>query len=190
MSFSSQYCSRVYIQLAVEMRVAKRTVHAETHDHTCIRIPRQRSTKTREWFTDNYVLQRLSCAMADSGEWKCFHDITHESQRTLAEMNETLGSLRQWQKQRKDSSSSAPTSLEEAPTTPIGEQLLAGANPSTPLDCPSAPMTTFTRDRRISGGDNADACGQENLQSVLDKDAVGGEQENPLLGLWQVKVHS
>lgn len=38
--------------------------------------------------------------MADSGEWKRFHDINHESQGALAEMNMALGSLRQWRNQR------------------------------------------------------------------------------------------
>lgn len=45
-------------------------------------------------------LQRLSTTLADSGEWERFHDISRESQDTLAEMNAALGSLRQWQKQR------------------------------------------------------------------------------------------
>lgn len=38
--------------------------------------------------------------MADAGGWESFHSINCESQSVLAEMNETLGSLRQWQKQR------------------------------------------------------------------------------------------
>lgn len=119
--------------------------------------------------------------MADSGEWKCFHDITHESQRALAEMNEALGSLRQWRKQRKvDSSSSAPT-------TAIGEQLLSSVqNLSAPLDCYSEPTTTLTRDRRNSSGANTDGCGQDN---VLDKDSLDAEQD-PLLVPWQVTMGS
>lgn len=128
--------------------------------------------------------------MADSGEWKCFHDITQESQLALAEMNETLGSLRQWQKQRKvDSSSAAPTNLEDAPTTAVGEQLLSGGKTSNPFRCSSEPMT-LTRDKNIySGGGDADACGQENIHSVPDEDALGGgEQEDPLLVLWQVNM--
>lgn len=38
--------------------------------------------------------------MADNGEWKRFHDINHESQGALAEMNMALGSLQQWRNQR------------------------------------------------------------------------------------------
>lgn len=131
--------------------------------------------------------------MADGGEWKCFHDITHASQCALAEMNETLGSLRQWQKHRKiNSSSSAPTRLEDAPTTTaVGEKLLQRENPRVLLDCCSSePMTTLTRDRQKSGGDDADACEQENLHSVRDEGILGGEQEDPLLVLWQVKAGS
>lgn len=128
--------------------------------------------------------------MADGGEWRCFHDITYESQQALAEMNETLGSLRQWRSQRKtDSSSSAPTRLQDAPTAAVGDQPLSGESPGSPLDCSSEPMTTLTRDR-TSGSDNADACGQENVHNVLDKGGLSGEREDPLLVLWEVQDDS
>lgn len=129
--------------------------------------------------------------MADSGEWKCFHNITHESQRALAEMNETLGSLRQWNKQRRVDLSPAPTRLEDAPTAVVtGEQLLSEENPSTHLDCSSELITTLTSDSGNLGVDSANACGRESFQSVLDKDTLGDGQEDPLLILWQVAVDS
>lgn len=59
--------------------------------------------------------------MADNGEWKCFHDINNESQRALAEINETLGTLRQWKRQRNvDLSSAAPADAEGATATASG----------------------------------------------------------------------
>lgn len=129
--------------------------------------------------------------MADSGEWKCFHDITQESQLALAEMNETLGALRQWQKQRKvDPSPSVPSSLEDAPRTVVAEKLLSENNPSHPLGCSSEPVTTLTMDKPVNSvGGNTDDCGPETLHSELHEGALGdGEQQDPLLVLWQVKT--
>lgn len=126
--------------------------------------------------------------MADGGEWKCFHDINHESQRALAEMNETLGSLRQWQKHRKAGSSLIPSvvSAEDASATTAGEELLSGTNPSVGFSSHSAGLPT--KDSKHLDGEKGKAC-EKDVHHNFDDDMVeGAEQEDPLLVLWKVKL--
>lgn len=53
-------------------------------------------------FQQHCASKRLSGVMADGGMWKYFHNITRESESTLAEMNASLGAIRQWRKQREE----------------------------------------------------------------------------------------
>ncbi len=124
--------------------------------------------------------------MADGGEWKCFHDINHESQRALAEMNETLGSLRQWQKQREAGPLLlAAGSVEEAPAT---EQLISGMTTTTSRESSSDSKGMVMGDCRRSGDKNWDAGGEDLHQSIEDEAVMGAEQEDPLLVLWKVQL--
>lgn len=124
--------------------------------------------------------------MADSGEWKCFHDINRESQRALAEMNETLGSLREWQKQRKgdslSSSLACTTDVEDTSMTSVaGQQLLSQATPSLNPKPPSQ-TTVMPMVDKADGSFCEDSNNNNNNHSVFDVD-----ERDPLLVLWQVR---
>lgn len=82
--------------------------------------------------------------MADSGEWERYHDINHESQGALAEMNVALGSLQQWREQR----SVEPT-----------QQQQSSASPQTP-------------NTETSGEDVSRACDADNLHPPAEEDPL------------------
>ena len=108
--------------------------------------------------------QRLSRDMADGGEWERFHDINHESQGALAEMNVALGSLQLWRNQR---------SVEQS-----GFQNLPTAVEALPVAQSSA--SAKTANTITSEEDVIRACETDNLLSPAE--------ENPLLALWQVCI--
>lgn len=127
--------------------------------------------------------------MADGGEWKCFHDINHESQHALAEMNETLGSLRQWQKQRKaDHLLLAPVSVEEAPATATVEQLISGMTATTSRESSSDSTRMVMGGCKRLDDENCIARGEDVHQRVDDEVFMDAEQEDPLLILWKVQL--
>ncbi|CAM9521675.1 unnamed protein product [Ectocarpus sp. 12 AP-2014] len=151
------------------------------------------SLSTEEDSSMNLLLQRLSSDGAGNGERECFDEISTECQRTLAEMNETLGSLRRWRKQRDiDPTTTDP---EGAPNNSTKLSLLPDINPN-PHWNRSSPETMKNWPRRDNNvnfaspslHDVADAdssCGEEaRKQQVSGEEVVGGARD-PLVALWQ-----
>lgn len=141
------------------------------------------------------LLQRLSSDVAYNGEWECLHKINIESQRTLAEMNETLGSLRQWREQR--DIDPRTTDPEGAPKSSAELSLLPELNPN-PHWNRSSPETMRNWPRRDTDGSlaasqsahdvaDADSCGEE-VRNQLSAEAVVGDAQDPLVSQWQVTL--
>ncbi|CAM9389095.1 unnamed protein product [Ectocarpus sp. 12 AP-2014] len=151
------------------------------------------SLSTEEDSSMNLLLQRLSSDGAGNGERECFDEISTESQRTLAEMNETLGSLRRWRKQR--DIDPRTTDPEGAPNNSTELSLLPDIDPN-PHWNRSSPETMTNWSRRDNNvnfaspsmHDVADAdssCGEEaRKQQVAGEEVVGGARD-PLVALWQ-----
>ncbi|CAM9450002.1 unnamed protein product [Ectocarpus sp. 4 AP-2014] len=150
------------------------------------------SLSTEEDSSINLLLQRLSSDGARDGERECFDEISTESQRTLAEMNETLGSLRRWRKQR--DIDPRTTNPEGAPNNSTEQSLLPDTNPS-PHWNRSSPETMTIWPRRDNNGnfaspslhDVADASsrGEEARKQQLSGEEVVGSAQDPLVALWQ-----
>lgn len=116
--------------------------------------------------------QKLSGAMAHNEGWQCFHNISRESESTLADINATLGSLRQWRKQRR--AAHTPRRDEDAPAV---RGALSAKTPSI------APSETSNATNSALDIDNS-FCGPV-IQSKKANDKVA-DKEDPLLVLWQV----
>ncbi|CAM9998952.1 unnamed protein product [Ectocarpus fasciculatus] len=152
---------------------------------------RHRCSLSTEEDSSKDLLQRLSSDVADNGKWGCLHKINIESQDTLAAMNETLGSLRQWREQR--GIDPRTTHPEGTPNNSAEMSLPPGLNPK-PLSNPSLPETMRNWPRRDSDGNLAppllhdvahdtDSCGESRKQ-FSGTEVVGGAQD-PLVALWQ-----
>ncbi|CAM9759515.1 unnamed protein product [Ectocarpus sp. 6 AP-2014] len=152
------------------------------------------SLLTKEDSSMNLLLQRLSSDGAGNGGRECFDEISTESQRTLAEMNETLGSLRRWRKQR-DIDPIRTTDPECAPNNSTELSLLPDINLNPHWHC-SSPETMTNWPRRDNNGnfaspslhDVADAdssCGEETRKQKLSGEEVVGGAQDPLVALWQ-----
>ncbi|CAM9488916.1 unnamed protein product [Ectocarpus sp. 13 AM-2016] len=151
------------------------------------------SLSTEKDSSMNLLLQRLSSDGAGNGERECFDEISTESQRTLAEMNETLASLRRWRRQR--DIDPRTTDPEGAPNNSTELSLLPDINPN-PHWNRSSPETMANWPRRDNNvnfaspslHDIADAdfsCGEEaRKQQVAGEEVVGGARD-PLVALWQ-----
>ncbi|CAN0399837.1 unnamed protein product [Ectocarpus sp. 8 AP-2014] len=155
------------------------------------------SLSTEEDSSMNLLLQILSSDGAGNGERECFDEISiTESQRiTLAEMNETLESLRRWRKQQRDIDPRT-TDPECAPNNSTELLLLPDINPIPHWNRSSPETMTNLPRMRVNNGncaspslhDVADAdssCGEEaRKQQVSGEEVVGGAQD-PLVALWQ-----
>lgn len=111
--------------------------------------------------------------MGDSGEWKRFHDINRESQDALAEMNATLGSLRQWQKQRKFN--------QTQPCLPPEEDSLERKYPLSTHSIISPDRTSTSNSTKFTNG----TCGDGHDECLPEADLA--DRDNPLLMVWQVR---